>query len=170
MKILNFTCFPLVVAVLLVSCQSGSNNSNILEVSVKSVNSLNLEPESFIDMSLKKMYPDIRKYILEIENGFYETRFKLEGSAFHVRFDNDGNWLRTEVDIKFKHHVNQNVLSAIRSSEYDDWFMKEMDLTETPDSIVYKMEFKKDNIEWDIYYDHKGLVLKKEMKTIKRKF
>ncbi len=166
---LKFKLSILLLATVLLACNRSESENNFEAVN-KTATTTESDPEKLIDSRLKAMYPRISKYTIESENESYETKFKIDGSELKSVFDGEGKWLRTEVDINFTHNINPKVLAAVDNSEFADWVLKEKDLIETPDSIIYKLEFKKDNVEWDIYYNEEGTVLNREKKTIDVRF
>ncbi|MDN5211189.1 PepSY-like domain-containing protein [Fulvivirgaceae bacterium BMA12] len=163
----------LVLTVLILSaCQSNFDTGTNIEAERKPMaNDAREKPEAFIDQSLKLMYPNIGPYDLKIEQNHFATDFKIGGNHFKVKFDKNGDWVRSEVGIRFKKRIPEKIRNTVNTSDYADWFLADKTLIESPAKKMYKLEFQKGEEEWDVYFDTQGVVIKKDKeikKTINR--
>lgn len=163
---LNFLIFVFILS----ACDSSYDTSASIEVAnIPALNVTDEEPESFIDKSLKLMYPNIGKYDLKIEVDEFDTHFKVGGNNFKVKFDNKGNWMLSEVGIRFKNKIPGKIREEIALSEFSSWFLNDKTLIETPISKQYKIEFQQGEEEWDIYYDLEGKIVRRDKEIKKTK-
>lgn len=162
----------LLIALYLFGCNSNFDTSTNIEAEVKPLPNANGEkPEVFIDQNLKLMYPDIGPYELKIERDHIAADFKIGGNHYKVKFDQNGDWIRSEIGIRFKNRIPEKVRNGIRESAYADWFLSDKTLIEKPASKRYKMEFQREEEEWDVYFDVEGKIVRKDKeikKTINR--
>lgn len=161
------------ITLLLFSCNSNFDTATNIEAAIKPVlNSMDEKPEVFIDKNLKSMYPDIGPYELKIEHDHFATDFKIGGNHYKVKFDENGDWIRSEIKIRFKKRIPEKVRNGMEESEYADWFLADKTLIETPASKRYKLEFQRDEEEWDVYFNVDGEIVRKDKeikKTINRR-
>ncbi len=146
---------------------SFDTDTNIEVVENPGLNTNNVDHEKYIDSSLKSMYPNIGRYEIKIDVNKYNTHFKIGGNKFEVKFDQQGNWIKSEVGIRFKNKIPGVIREQIAVSEFADWFISDKTLIETPNSKRYKIEFQQNEEEWDVYFDVDGNVVRKE-KEIKK--
>jgi len=54
---------------------------------------------------------------------------------------------------------------------FDNWYLSTKALTQTSDSIVYKMSFRKKEEEWDVWLNRQGKMVRKrkQIKKVKNK-
>lgn len=112
------------------------------------------------------MYPNIGKYMIENKIDEFEVNFTMGGSTFKVSFDLQGNWKKSEVDIRFSNMINENVKKAIRESEFKNLKIIKKELEQKPDSIQYDFSFQEGEIVYKVRYNEIGEVLKYEQKSI----
>ncbi len=82
----------------------------------------------------------------------YEAEFMLKGNKYEAYFTPDGQWIRTERDIK-KRELPQAVKDAIAQSEYADWEIDDVEEHSTPKyEVVYEVEVEKGKQETYLYF------------------
>ncbi|MDN5204841.1 PepSY-like domain-containing protein [Fulvivirgaceae bacterium BMA10] len=153
---------------------SGCDQSYDLDASIEvskqpGENTENLDLETFVDKSLKEMYPKIGQYKLKIEDDQCEANFKIGGNDFNVKFGKGGIWKRSEVGIRYENKIPKKIRKAIQSSDLDDWFLVDKTLIETASEKRYKIEFQRGEEEWDIYFSDTGEILQREKQIKKTK-
>ena len=157
---------------LLHSCNSNFDTATNIEAKAKpGINQAGENPQTFVDQSLKLMYPDIGSYELKIERDQFAADFKIGGNHYKVKFDEKGEWLKSEIEIRFKNRIPEKIRKGIEASEYANWFLSDKTLIETPVTKRYKMEFQQGEEEWDVYFNIEGEIIKKAKeikKTINR--
>lgn len=160
----------LILSLVLFACNKSYDTSANIEANIKpTLNTNNTDPETFIDRSLKLMYPNIGRYDLKEEDSRYAISFKIGGNHFKVKFDANGDWVNSQIGIRFKNRIPGKIRSSIESSQYSGWFMTDKTLIETPAYKNYKIEFQKGEEEWDVYYDINGEILRKDKEIKKTK-
>lgn len=156
------------VILLLFGCNSNFDTATNIEVEIKPVlNSGGEGPEAFIDQNLKLMYPDIGPYELKIETDHFAADFKIGGNHYKVKFDENGDWVKSEVGIRFRNSVPEKIRKSVEGSEYANWFLSDKTLIETPALRRYKLEFQQGEEEWDVYFNIDGEIVRKD-KEIKK--
>ena len=155
------------ITVLLWSCQSYNPNTKI-ESAVTPHKPADLENvEEYIASTLPEMYPDLGKYRMKIVDKGYTLNFLIGGNEFRVRFDSLGNWKRSRVEIRYQSGLPPGIKETLQDTVFDGWKMATRRMYQTPDSIYYKLEFRKKEVEWDLHFDKQGNLLKKQ-KEIKK--
>jgi uncharacterized membrane protein YkoI len=86
----------------------------------------------------------------------------MGGSSYKVTFDSGGTWVKTKVKIRFTKSINENVIEAIRNSEFKDWKITKKELSEKPGSLVYEFKFQEDKEVFEVKYNSNGKLVKKE--------
>ncbi len=161
--------YILLLSTFVIGCNSSfDTDANIEAATIPDLNNKQIDQEKYIDASLKLMYPSIGSYEMKIDEDKINTEFKIGGNKFEVKFDSEGNWIKSEVGIRFKNKIPGKIRDGIKSSEFAEWFISDKTLIETPNSKQYKIEFQLDEEEWDIYFDKEGNIVQRE-KEIKKK-
>lgn len=82
----------------------------------------------------------------------YEAEFMLKGNKYEAYFMPDGQWIRTERDIK-KRELPKAIKDAIAQSEYADWEIDDVEEHSTPKyEVVYEVEVEKGKQETYLYF------------------
>ncbi len=92
----------------------------------------------------------------------WEAEFKMNGKDYSANYDNKGNWLETEFEIKMP-----DIPAAVKttlSNEFSGFKVKEPELSETKKSEVYEFELKKGETHMDVAIAPNGKVVTKETK------
>jgi hypothetical protein len=117
-----------------------------------------------VKASFTKQFPDVKKVTWSRESAAeYEAEFKVKGSEQSANFDNNGDWLETETEIK-KSDVPSNVMETVKK-EFPGYEMEEAELTETKDSgSYYEFEIEKGGVSYELSVSKDGKIFKKEEK------
>ena len=168
---LRFIILQLLWLGILAGCESYNTNTNIETAYYPEIGQSPEDPEEYIDGVLKKMYPKIGKYNLKIKSKSFDVKFYMGGNHFNVKFDRQGNWKKSVVEVRYQLTLPPPVKESITNLGFDNWYLATKALTQTSDSIVYKMSFRKKEEEWDVWLDRQGKVVKKrkQIKKVKNK-
>lgn len=119
-------------------------------------------PQKVKDAFTKK-FPTAKKVKWDKENATeWEAEFKMNNTEYSANFLEDGTWKETEHEIDDK-EIPQNVKSALMSA-YAGYKIKESEMSETKDGMLYEFEIKKGESEMEVAIDSNGKIVKKEMK------
>ena len=88
------------------------------------------------------------------EENEWEAEFKMNDSAMSACFDNSGNWLNTEAEIKEK-DLPANVLTAIKVA-YPGWKIESVESIESPDFKGFELGIEKGKEELEIMVTASG--------------
>ncbi len=118
-------------------------------------------PKNVADQFAAK-FPAITKVAWDQEEpGEWEAEFKMNGTEASASFDNNGNWLETEQEVK-KKDLPALVREAVDAA-YKDWSIEEVVSIETPDFTGYEFGIKKGKTEMEILVSPDGkITVKKE--------
>jgi len=158
--------FYALILVFITACKSYSPNANIEADCLPVTNETNEDPKLFVEKTLKLMYPNIGKFILEDKVDEYEVNFTIGGSHFKVTFDLSGNWKKSKVEIRYVNKINENVKEAIRNSEYRKMRIVKKELEEKPGIKEYYFFFQEGGTVYKIKYNQYGKVIKSETKSV----
>lgn len=119
-------------------------------------------PQKVKDAFTKK-FPTATKVKWDKENATeWEAEFKMDNTEYSANFLEDGTWKETEHAIDDK-EIPKNVKSALMSA-FPGYKIKESELSETKDVMLYEFEIKKGESEIEVALDKTGKVVKKETK------
>jgi len=94
------------------------------------------------------------------EDNNYEANFKKDGKEMSAVFDASGALLETEVEIT-KAEL-PTAAQALLKKEYADFKLEEVAKTTAKDKVTYEAEVEKGEQTWELIFDAKGNLLKKE--------
>lgn len=111
---------------------------------------------SVVSSAFKTKFPNAVKTKWEIENTDYEAEFKINGEEMSANFDNAGNLLETETEIKvsalpaavqasLKNDFNGykiNEASKINSAKYGDCYEAEVEKGEETFDVLFTADGK----------------------------
>src|SRR5690606_9033620 len=87
-------------------------------------------------------YPAAQKTDWDKESNGYEVEFRLNGIKWEAYYDLNGNWLKTERDVK-RREVPNAVWTSLAKSPYAGWKVDDIEEHQTPDyKTVYEIEVK----------------------------
>ncbi len=82
----------------------------------------------------------------------YKAEFAVNGSEHEAYFKSSGEWVYTEKEIPYT-QVPDNVIRALRNSEYSEWKIDDTEELSTPEyPLLYKIEVEKGKSEADLYF------------------
>jgi len=165
--LIRFIVIQILLLGIIAGCESFNPDTNIEAAYYPEPVTDTQDKEDYIDEVLKKMYPKIGKYKLKIDKDGYSTKFYMGGNHFTVKFDEGGNWKKSDVVVRYQLTLPPKVKEGIEKLGFDDWYLSDKGLKESADTIIYKMKFAKGEEEWKIWLDRQGNVVKKE-KQIKK--
>lgn len=90
----------------------------------------------------------------------WEAEFKMDGMEYSANFDTKGTWKETEHAVELS-KVPQKVKDALMKN-FPDYKVKESEVSETADGMVYEFEIKKGDSKMEIAIDANGIIKKKE--------
>lgn len=98
-------------------------------------------PENVME-GFSKKFPAAKKVKWEKENDAeFEASFKMDGKTMSANFDNNGNWLETEWDVKVK-DLPKVVTDAVYQ-QYPCFEIEGAEYCESPGFTGYEMEIEK---------------------------
>jgi hypothetical protein len=112
-------------------------------------------------LAFKAKFPNITKTSWEIENtNEYEVGFKLNGEEVSANFDNTGNWLETETEIKVS-ALPASVQSALRK-DFEGFKINEASKIESvKNGNCFEAEIEKGEETFDVLFTAEGKMLSK---------
>ncbi|MBJ7882544.1 PepSY-like domain-containing protein [Gelidibacter salicanalis] len=118
-------------------------------------------PQKVKDAFAKK-FPTAKNVKWDKENATeWEAEFKMNKTEYSANFLEDGTWKETEHEID-EREIPQNVKSSLMT-EYSGYKIKESELSETKDGMLYEFEIKKGERMMEISVDSTGNIVKKEV-------
>lgn len=121
----------------------------------------NKEVPSVIKDSLSKNF-SINDADWNKEGANYEASFEQKGNEISVLFDNGGNIIETEKEIK-QDELPPSVHNVIKK-EYAVYELEEIARIDANGTITYEVELEKGNESFDLIFDMGGKVLNKILK------
>jgi hypothetical protein len=95
-------------------------------------------PEN-IETAFKSKYPNAVLKKIKHEQSRYVVTFANSGERSVALFDEKGNWLQTDVNMKWK-TVPVPVRVSFAKSKYCGWLIENVKQVETPNGIFYSVE------------------------------
>ena len=98
------------------------------------------------------------------EESLWEVEYEIGKDEFTSAFDDSGNWVETEKEIKFS-ELPEPVKTTLKS-DFSDYEVEEVEFIETPDGKFYEVEveLEKDDkeVEFELLISPDGKVVKKK--------
>lgn len=151
--------------VFMVSCQSFDTDTNLETAFEPKAMSADDDLDDHIDEALSLMYPKIGKYKLLTKQKTAVANFIMGGNIYQVKFDLDGSWRESEVEIAYEFTLPEKLQDYIKSDEFKGWILAEKKLKQAPNDIRYKFVFKKGEELLTIWLDREGNVIKDKTDT-----
>lgn len=108
-----------------------------------------------------KKFPNAKSVSWDQENASeWEAEFKMDGAEYSANFTNDGAWKETEHEVK-QNDVPQNVMASLKK-EFPGYGIKESEISETAEGMVYEFEINKSGKTMEVAIDKNGQIVKKE--------
>ncbi len=120
--------------------------------------------ESTIPKQIKEnfssKYPKAKHTSWKIKDGAYEVKFYNENKKHESKYNIDGSWKKTTVNIN-KKDLPSPVIEALSKSEFNSWMMDDIEIIETPDyKILYYIKVVKARNVTKLLYDPSGELMK----------
>lgn len=104
--------------------------------------------------NFKKEFPRASDVEWELKNTQYEVEFELGLADHEVWYDATGQLVKHEEDFEAR-NLPESVNNTIKKS-YAGYRISDVKKITTGSTVNYKMELKKDNIEWKIVFSAEG--------------
>jgi len=154
--------------ILLCSCESFDTDTNLEVAFVPTSKSGEVELLDHVDDALNEMYPKIGKYNVLNKQKTCVVDFLMGGNRYHVKFNLEGEWLQSEVEIAYEFTLPEKVQEYLTRDEFKGWILIEKRLNQSPDEIKYKFIYKRGEELMSIWLDRNGEVLKDKTDTIQK--
>ena len=127
------------------------------------------EVPTAVKQAFAKNFPSAKEVKWSKENATeFEAEFKAGATEKSANFDQKGNWVVTETEMK-KSDLPQAVQASV-TKEFAGFKMEEIEKVEKPDNIVlYEMELEKNKTVYEVQFTPDGKMIKKEVKKEDRK-
>ena len=123
----------------------------------------NPSPPKEVQATFSKKFKEVQNTEWEQEENEWEAEFKLNGTKMSASFDNSGNWLETETEVK-KKDVPADIFKAV-NLKFDGWEMEEIERVEKPDFKGYEIALEKKETETEILVTDAGEITIKKVKV-----
>lgn len=122
-----------------------------------------VEVPAVVTDGFTKKFPTATKVKWEKENDTeFEAAFKMDGKSMTACFDDKGNWVETEWEVKVK-KLPEAVVTAV-TDKYPGFKIDVAEYCETPDFTGYEMEIEKSEGKEEV---EKEIQVSKDGKSIK---
>ena len=100
----------------------------------------------------------------DVKDGIYEVDFEQDGKDMMAKFDTDGNWMETEIEI-VETELPEAVWKAI-TSQFAGYSIDKVETEATTERpLAYKVRLKQKNAEVKVTFSIDGQILKKKEKS-----
>ena len=100
----------------------------------------------------------------DVKDGIYEVDFEQDGKDMMTKFDADGNWVETEIEIA-ETNLPEAVWKAI-TTQFAGYSIDKVETESKPErELAYKVRLKRDDAEVKVTFSTEGEVLKKKEKS-----
>ncbi|WP_051907916.1 PepSY-like domain-containing protein [Flavimarina sp. Hel_I_48] len=108
-----------------------------------------------------KKFPEAKsvKWDKESQNE-WEAEFKMDGMEYSANFNNYGVWKETEHEVR-QADVPHEVMASLKN-EFPGYKIRESEISETSEGMVYEFEVKKGGSEIEVALDSHGKVVNKK--------
>ena len=112
--------------------------------------------------SFSEKFPDVSQKDVDwkTEQGYHRAEFSQADKDYEVVFDNTGEWITTEVNKVSINEVPEEVKNGLDETAYREWNVNEIEMTESKDLVLYKIELRKGIKGTDLYFDAEGNILR----------
>lgn len=147
-----FVCALLTLAIVYTNAQDSQKGEKELK---------NSDIPAAVKASFTKQFAKATKVEWSLEKeGEYEAEFKLDKSEMSANFDEKGTLLETETEIK-ESELPQAIKAAI-AKDFTGYKLKEISKVESNNIESYEIEAELNHVTWELIFDNKGKLIKKE--------
>jgi hypothetical protein len=114
-----------------------------------------------VKAKLSAKYPEaiVNKVDWDKTGQYYKAEFNSENKEYEVLFDEEGNWIKSEIKLD---KIPTKVKDGLANSEFKSFNVKETEQIESPEmETKYKVDVMKEDQEFKVYLDDEGKVIKK---------
>lgn len=116
-----------------------------------------------ITTAFKSKFPSATHIVWEKENADYEANFKVNGKEMSASFDNSGNWLETETELKVADLPA--AVQQILKKDFANYKVNEASQIESvKNGNSYEAEIAKGKETFDVLFASDGKVISKTKK------
>ena len=138
-------------------------NSSAQENKEKEKNKKQADVPELVKKAFVAKYPKATKVKWSLEKpGEYEAEFNLNKSEMSAVFDEKGNCLEVETEIK-QSELPQGIKTSL-AKDFAGYKIGEVEKAEANGATNYEMEAKKDKVKYELVFDNSGKLIKKEEK------
>lgn len=123
----------------------------------------NPTPPKEVQTAFSKQFKEVQNPKWEQEDNEWEAEFKVNGTEMSASFDNSGNWLETETEVK-KKDVPADIFKAV-NLKFEGWEMEEVERIEKPNFKGYEIALEKGETETEILVTDSGEITIKKVKV-----
>ncbi len=116
-----------------------------------------------VKSAFSEKFPNASKVKWDMEDAKeWEAEFKMDGKEYSANFNLDGLWLETEYEIEIS-QIPEAVKASL-DSEFAGYKIKEPEVSETAEGILYEFQLKNGEEVLEVAIDAGGKVVSREAK------
>lgn len=116
-----------------------------------------------VKSAFSEKFPNASKVKWDMEDEKeWEAEFKMDGKEDSANFNLDGLWLETEYEIEISQIPS--AVKATLDSEFAGYKIKEPEVSETAEAILYEFQLKNGEEVLEVAIDANGKVVSREVK------
>lgn len=115
---------------------------------------------SLVLNSFKKDFSKATDVEWELKGDLYDVEFDIGFADHEIWFDPTGNVVKHEEDIK--QSDLPEIVASILANEYKSYRISDVKKIQTGKYIVYELDVKNGNQEWELTFDESGKVINKK--------
>lgn len=118
-------------------------------------------PPKNVVSAFKAKYPSAKRVEWEVKNTYQVAEFHIDFTEIEAWFDNNGQWVMTESDVKFS-SLPVVIRNSFKSGEYGKWEVEDVDKLERAGmETIYIIEAELGEQEVALHYLENGTLVKK---------
>lgn len=132
----------------------------IATVAFSSCQNNNYTPPQNVTSAFKAKYPSANRVKWKVKNTYQVAEFHTNSIEIEAWFDNNGQWIMTESDIKYN-SLPVLIRNSFESGEYGKWKVEDVDkLERTGMETIYIIEVESGEKEVALHYLENGTLVK----------
>lgn len=117
-------------------------------------------PPKNVVSAFKAKYPSAKRVEWEVKNTYQVAEFHIDFTEIEAWFDNNGQWVMTESDVKFS-SLPVVIRNSFKSGEYGKWEVEDVDKLERAGmETIYIIEAELGEQEVALHYLENGTLVK----------